>query len=147
MEPMQPDEREVREVVAAASQRFAKNYSHVVMPNEMLPEFDRALAPVGMTLKVLDDGEDDGVPVFGVMPCSKTMQRVLLGRRADLVRLLTIFIGLAAMTVALMVYTDDAVLVAAASLLVGRYAALSFTADLSVRRARGMLARMREQGY
>jgi hypothetical protein len=61
-----PDEDRLRVAVRGASDRMAREYAVVMMPKEMVPALAQELPAVSARLEVVDDGEDDGIPVFGV---------------------------------------------------------------------------------
>lgn len=58
------DEARIKAATRAASQRFKDEFSVVALPNLSLPYIEKHLNEAGYGFEVVDDGEDDGVPVL-----------------------------------------------------------------------------------
>ncbi len=70
MEPA-AEQDELKGKVAAAAVRFVQQNALVVVPQQMLPTLDKQYGRDGFKLDMIDDGEDDGMPVFRLVPDSQ----------------------------------------------------------------------------
>lgn len=67
------EEEMIRARVAQSADELATEFAFVMMPKGLLPGYTKAVNAIGMDLRMVDDGEDDGVPGFHVVPSSKAM--------------------------------------------------------------------------
>lgn len=141
-----PEQDELKDKVTAAALRFVQQNALVVAPQQMLPTLDKKFGRDGFKLVLIDDGEDDGIPVFRLVPDSHRQGHLCEHLRSAFRKAILAF-ALSAVGAVLVVATGFLEMTGLAFFFLAYWAMEVVSRERQLRQARHVQAEMVKEGF